>query len=119
MTFYGTTATVAGIVVPKKYLTQVGEDAFRRHRIGAGPYRYVSHTPGVDVVLEAYTGHWRRVPSVKRLIMKSVSDGNTRVAMLKNGEADIAYALDGQDAERSEEHTSELQSRQYLVCRLL
>src|SRR5207247_1366910 len=99
MTFYGTTATAAGIVVPKKYLTQVGEDAFRRHPIGAGPYRYVSHTPGVDVVLEAYTGHWRRVPSVKRLIMKSVSDGNTRVAMLKNGEADIAYALDGQDAE--------------------
>src|SRR5881396_1115339 len=99
MTFYGTTATAAGIVVPKKYLTQIGEDAFRRHPIGAGPYRYVSHTPGVDVVLEAYTGHWRRVPSVKRLIMKSVSDGNTRVAMLKNGEADIAYALDGQDAE--------------------
>src|SRR5438034_482328 len=53
MTFYGTTATAAGIVVPKKYLTQVGEDAFRRHPIGAGPYRYVSHTPGVDVVLEA------------------------------------------------------------------
>src|SRR3712207_8578638 len=26
---------------------------------------------------------------------------------------------DGEDAERSEEHTSELQSRQYLVCRLL
>src|SRR3712207_8875264 len=26
---------------------------------------------------------------------------------------------DGVDADRSEEHTSELQSRQYLVCRLL
>src|SRR3712207_7722092 len=26
---------------------------------------------------------------------------------------------EGNDAERSEEHTSELQSRQYLVCRLL
>src|SRR5262245_17916521 len=26
MTFYGTTASAAGIVVPKKYLTQVGED---------------------------------------------------------------------------------------------
>src|SRR3712207_7649310 len=35
-----------------------------------------------------------------------------------------AFALDGQGADehrphRSEEHTSELQSRQYLVCRLL
>src|SRR2546426_1008626 len=99
MTFYGTTATAAGIVVPKKYLTQVGEDGFRKHPIGAGPYRYVSQTPGVEVVLEAYTAHWRRVPSVKRLIMKSVADGNTRVAMLKTGEADVAYALDGPDAE--------------------
>src|SRR3989442_6929814 len=30
--------------------------------------------------------------------MKSVPEGTTRVAMLKNGEADIAYALDGEDA---------------------
>src|SRR3712207_7391657 len=30
-----------------------------------------------------------------------------------------AHGLEGQPAVRSEEHTSELQSRQYLVCRLL
>src|SRR5437773_11211922 len=40
MTFYGTTATAAGIVVPKKYLTQVGDDGFRKQPIGAGPYRF-------------------------------------------------------------------------------
>src|SRR6059036_3623189 len=95
MTFYGTTATGAGIVVPKKYLTQVGDDGFRKHPIGAGPYKFVSHTAGVDVVLEAYTGYWRRVPNVKRLVMKSVPDNSTRLAMLKTGEADIAVALDG------------------------
>src|SRR3712207_8530196 len=31
----------------------------------------------------------------------------------------IAYIAEGYQAARSEEHTSELQSRQYLVCRLL
>src|SRR2546430_1209393 len=98
MTFYGTTATAAGIVVPKKYITQVGDDGFRKAPIGAGPYKFVSHTPGVEVVLEAYPGYWRRVPSVKRFVMKSVPEGTTRVAMLKNGEADIAYALGGEDA---------------------
>jgi peptide/nickel transport system substrate-binding protein len=98
MTFYGTTATAAGIVVPKKYVTQVGDEGFRRHPIGAGPYRFVSHKPGVEVVVEAYAGYWRRVPSVKRFVMKSVPEGTTRVAMLKNGEADIVYALDGEDA---------------------
>src|SRR5438309_7821019 len=99
MTFYGTTATAAGIVVPKKYLTQVGDDGFRKQPIGAGPYRFVSHTPGVEVVLEANAGYWRRVPTVKRLGMKSVPEGTTRVAMLKKGEADMAFLLDGPDAE--------------------
>src|SRR5438128_3173046 len=99
MTFYGTTATAAGIVVPKKYLTQVGDDGFRKQPIGAGPYKFVSHTPGVEVVLEANSGYWRRVPNVKRLIMRSVPEGTTRVAMLKKGEADMAFLLDGPDAE--------------------
>ena len=99
MTFYGTTATAAGLVVPKKYLLQVGDEGFRKHPIGAGPYKFVSHTPGVEVVLEANTAYWRKVPVVKRLVMKGVPDGTTRVAMLKRGEADIAYALDGPEAE--------------------
>src|SRR2546426_5474878 len=99
MTFYGTTATAAGIVVPKRYLAQVGDDAFRKSPIGAGPYKFVSHTPGVEIVLEAYPGYWRHAPYVKRLIMRSVTDGTTRAAMLKTGEADISYALDGPDAD--------------------
>jgi len=98
LTFYGTSATAAGIVVPKKYLTQVGDDGFRKHPVGAGPYTFVSHKPGIEVVLEAYAGYWRHAPYVKRLIMKSVPEGTTRVAMLKNSEADIAVALDGEDA---------------------
>jgi peptide/nickel transport system substrate-binding protein len=99
MTFYGTAATAAGIVVPKKYLTQVGDDGFKKQPIGAGPYKFVSHQPGVEVVLEANPGYWRRVPNVKTLIMRSVPDANTRAVMLKSGEADIGYALDGIDAD--------------------
>ena len=99
MTFYGTPATAAGLVVPRKYVQQVGDDGFRRHPIGAGPYKFVSHAPGVEVVLEAFPGYWRRAPTVKRLVMKSVPEGTTRVAMLKKQEADLAFALDGEDAE--------------------
>jgi peptide/nickel transport system substrate-binding protein len=96
MTFYGTTATAAGLVMPKKYLQQVGEDGFKKHPIGLGPYKFISHVPGVELVLEAYEGYWRHVPHVKRLIMKGVPEDATRLAMLKKGEADIAIAfLDG------------------------
>ncbi len=99
MTFYGTTATAAGLVVPKKYLTQVGDDGFKKHPIGAGPYKFVSHKPGVEVVLEANTGYWRRVPTVKTWVMKSVNDATTRAVVLKSGEADISVALDGPEAQ--------------------
>jgi len=99
MAFYGTTATAAGIVVPGKYLTEVGEDGFKRHPIGAGPYKFVSSKPGIEVVLEANPGYWRRVPSVKTLVMRSIPDATTRALTLKTGEADIAFVLDGTAAE--------------------
>jgi peptide/nickel transport system substrate-binding protein len=99
MTFYGTTASAAGIVVPKKYLDQVGEDGFKKHPIGAGPYKFVSSKPGIEVVLEANTDYWRRVPNVKTLVMRSVPEATTRALMLRTGEADMAFALDGPDAE--------------------
>ena len=98
LTFYGTSVSGVGVVVPKKYITQVGDDGFQRHPIGSGPFKFVSSKPGVEVVLEAYPGHWRKVSNVKKFTFKSVPDGPTRVAMLKTGEADIAYALDGEDA---------------------
>ena len=99
MTFYGTTATAAGLVVPKNYLAQVGDDGFRKHPIGAGPYKFVSHKPGLEVELEAFTGYWRRMPSVKTLIMKSVPEATTRAVMVKTGESDISIVLDGPEAE--------------------
>jgi peptide/nickel transport system substrate-binding protein len=99
MTFYGTPSTGAGWIVPKKYVEQVGDDGFKKHPIGAGPYKFVSHTPGIEMVLEAYEGYWRKVPHIKKLIWRVVPDDATRLAMLKTGEADIAYAMMGTMAE--------------------
>ena len=58
----------------------------------------MSHTPGVELVLEAFEGYWRKMPHVKRLVMKTVPDPTTRAAMLKNNEVDIAYMLDAPSA---------------------
>jgi peptide/nickel transport system substrate-binding protein len=99
MTFFGTTASAAGIVVPKKYIQQVGDDGFKKHPIGAGPYKFVSHAPGVEIVLEANPSYWRRVPNVKTLVMKSVPEATTRAVILKSGETDMSFVLDGPDAE--------------------
>jgi peptide/nickel transport system substrate-binding protein len=99
LTFYGTTATGAGWVVPKKYVEKVGDEGFKKAPIGAGPYKFVSMTPGVELTLEAFEGYWRKVPSVKRVVIKSVPDETTRAAALKRGEVDVAYFLNGPIAE--------------------
>jgi peptide/nickel transport system substrate-binding protein len=96
MTFYGTPTTGAGWIVPKKYVEKVGEDGFKKAPIGAGPYRFVAFTPGVELVLEAFDGYWRKTPSVKRLVFKAVPDIATRLAMLKRGEADLAFGMSGE-----------------------
>src|SRR5213593_3180816 len=99
MTFYGTSASGAGWVVPKKYVEQVGDEGFKKAPVGAGPYRFVSFTPGVELVAEAFEGYWRKTPSVKRLVFKVMPDDTTRAAALKKGDVDIIFQVNGPVAE--------------------
>jgi peptide/nickel transport system substrate-binding protein len=99
ITFYGTTASGAGWIVPKKYVEKVGDDGFKAAPIGAGPYKVVSYKPGLELVLEAFDGYWRKPPAVKRLVMRSMPEETTRAAALKAGEVDIAYLLTGPTAD--------------------
>ena len=101
LNFYSN-ASGAGWIVPKKYVEKVGDEGFKQAPIGAGPYKFVSFTPGVELVLEAFEGYWRKPPSVKRLVMKVIPDEATRLAALKHGEVDIAYSIRGELAEELE-----------------
>jgi peptide/nickel transport system substrate-binding protein len=98
LTFYAS-ATGAGWIVPKKYVERIGDDGFKKAPIGAGPYKFVSFTPGVELVLEAFDQYWRKTPSVNRLVFKSIPEETTRLAALKNGEVDIVYSIRGELAE--------------------
>jgi peptide/nickel transport system substrate-binding protein len=99
LTFYATPATGAAWIVPKKYVEQVGADGFKRAPIGAGPYKFVAYKPGVELVLEAFEGYWRKTPAVKTLTLRAIPDESTRLAALKRGEVDIAYSITGPLAE--------------------
>jgi peptide/nickel transport system substrate-binding protein len=98
MTFY-TAASGAGWIVPKKYVERVGDEAYKKAPVGAGPYKFVSFTPGVELVMEAFEGYWRKAPSVKRIVFKVISDESTRLAALKRGEIDVVYSIRGELAE--------------------
>ena len=99
LTYYGTTASGAGWIVPQKYVEQVGDDGFKKAPVGAGPYRVVSFNPGVELVAEAFEGYWRKAPVVKRLVFKVMPDDTTRAAALKRAEVDVIFQVNGPVAE--------------------
>ncbi len=99
MAFYATPATGAAWIVPKKYVEQVGEEGFKKAPVGAGPYKFVSFKPGIELTLEAYEQYWRKAPSVKTLVFRVIPDESTRLAALKRGEVDVAYSITGPLAE--------------------
>src|SRR5262245_422161 len=101
LTFYAG-ASGAGWIVPKKYVEQVGDEGFKKAPIGAGPYKFVSFTPGVELVCEAFEGYWRKPPAIKRLVFKVVPDEATRLAALQRGELDVAYSIRGELAHELE-----------------
>ena len=53
----------------------------------------------MELVFEAFDPYWRKTPSVKRLVLKSIPEEATRLAALKRGEVDIAYNIRGELAE--------------------
>src|SRR5258705_10103566 len=97
--FYGTFVASAGWVVPKKYFERVGEEGYRKAPVGAGPYKFVSFNPGVELVVEAFDGYWRKTPSIKKIVFRSLPDETTRAAALKSGEVDLAMLLSGPTAQ--------------------
>src|SRR5262249_48470487 len=79
MAHYGTFATGAGWIMPKRYMEQVGPDGFKKAPVGLGPYKFVSQQPGIELVMEASETYWRKVPAVKRLVYKSIPEATTRL----------------------------------------
>ena len=69
---------------------------------GTGPYKLDHWTPGEETVLVANENYWRKepmweggpsgAPSIKRVVLKNVTEWGTRLSMLEAGDADWIYA---------------------------
>jgi peptide/nickel transport system substrate-binding protein len=88
-------ATTIAWIVPKNYVEKIGEAEFKKRPVGAGPYKYVAHVPGVKLTAEAFEGYWRKMPNIKHLEFYHIPESATRLAMVKRGEADIGTLMQG------------------------
>jgi ABC-type transport system substrate-binding protein len=71
----------------------MGVEWAREHHVATGPFVQGHCVPGDRCTTEALGDHWRVVPSIDKFTQVQVAENNTRIAMLRNGEADLA-ALD-------------------------
>jgi len=88
-------ATTIAWVVPKKYVEKVGDAGFKKHPVGAGPYKFVEFVAGSRMIGEAFAEFWRKVPPIKRMELHIISEPATRLAMARRGESDISTLMQG------------------------
>jgi peptide/nickel transport system substrate-binding protein len=78
-----------GFVMPKKYFEQVGASQFNQHPIGTGPYRFIKHDVGNQIVYEAFSDYWGAQPKFRKLTFLNMPEETTRIAALKSRRVDI------------------------------
>ena len=86
-------AFLAGYFVPKAYIERVGEDGFKQHPIGAGPYKLAQYERGSRIVLEAFDKYWGGEPKIKHVVFQIITDPSARVAAVESGRADMAIEV--------------------------
>jgi peptide/nickel transport system substrate-binding protein len=64
---------------------------------GFGPYMVKSFQPGVQVVLTANPNFVLGAPKIKNISIKIIADAGTRANAVRNGDADLAQALQPAD----------------------
>lgn len=97
-------AGVAGIVdseVVKKHVQKTdkypdgdfGMTWLSRNSAGSGPFKLVSWEKNDKVVLDAFPGHFKNPPHVKRVIIKEINEAASRRLQVEKGDVDIAWEL--------------------------
>lgn len=75
-------------ILDKSTLEKLGNDGFAQAPIGTGPLKFDSRKLGEQTVLQKHSQYWGTPISYDTLVIKTVKDPQTRVAMLKAGEVD-------------------------------
>lgn len=65
------------------------QGAFAHHPIGCGPFRFVSHDPGQNVVVAAFDRYWGGRPPIDRIVFKISTAERTSYESLLLGQLDM------------------------------
>jgi len=78
-----------GFIIPKKPIEAMGDDKFKSHAVGTGPFMVEKYTPQEKVVLVAYDDYFRGRPLLDAVEYLYIQDANSLELALEAGEADV------------------------------
>ena len=99
-----------GFIVCRKAYEAMGEEAFRTHPVGTGPFKFKEYVPKSHVLLEANTSYLRGEPLLGGVEIVYVPDLKARTDALQRGNLDLAFG-----SERPEWLSTMQKSNEFVV----
>ncbi len=92
--FYPKVANYSGgMIVCKKAIEAMGDEAFKTAPVGTGPFMFESYSPQEKVVLVANPDYFRGRPKLDGVEMRYIPDISSREAGLLAGELDVINGI--------------------------
>lgn len=84
-------------IVPKKYMTRVGSEAFQSHPVGTGPFKFVRLDKNQRIIMERFENYYGGSPAIppvqnaplKSLVFQFSPSNSEKIQMLKKKEFHI------------------------------
>ncbi|WP_392871763.1 ABC transporter substrate-binding protein [Streptomyces sp. LN499] len=89
-----------GVVVPPRYLAEVGDEGFAAHPVGTGPFTFRRWQRDHELRLAAYDHHWHGRPHVDELVFVPAPNSSSALAALQSGGVDIVAGMTPDAAEQ-------------------
>lgn len=92
--FYPKVANYSGgFIVCKQAVEALGDDKFKTHPVGTGPFMFESYSPQEKVVLKANPDYFRGAPKLDGVEYRYMADVSSREAGLLAGELDVINGI--------------------------
>ena len=92
--FYPKVANYSGgFIVCKQAVEALGDDKFKTHPVGTGPFMFESYNPQEKVVLKANPDYFRGAPKIDGVEYRYMADISSREAGLLAGELDVINGI--------------------------
>ncbi|MFN8525751.1 MAG: ABC transporter substrate-binding protein [Chloroflexota bacterium] len=86
-------ASYGSWIIPRAHFERVGNDAFIKAPVAAGPYKITEWKRDAYVRLERHEDYWADKPAFKTITFRLIPETATRVSALLSGEVDIITNL--------------------------